>query len=60
MRVTVMGIFTAEGTVEQLSEYTARLILLLKHWADQLESEDIRNEIEAVWRSLQKKDGTDQ
>ena len=54
MKLTVMGIFVADGTPEQLSEYTARLTLILKNWTDKQEQKQIQNEIESIWKDIQK------
>lgn len=54
MKLTIMNMFVAEGTPEQLSEYTARLILILKNWTDKQEQKQIQNEIESIWKNIQK------
>ena len=54
MKLTIMNLFTAEGTLEQLSEYTARVMLILKNWTDKQEQKQIQNEIESIWKNIQK------
>ena len=54
MKLTVMGMFACEGTPEQLSEYTARVMLILKNWTDKQEQKQIQNEIESIWKDIQK------
>lgn len=54
MKLAVMGVFVADGTLEQLSEYTARLTLILKNWTDKQEQKQIQNEIESIWKDIQK------
>lgn len=54
MKLTIMNLLTAEGTPEQLSEYTARLMLILKNWTDRQEQKQIQNEIESIWKHMQK------
>lgn len=54
MKLNIMNLFTAEGTPEQLSEYTARVMLILKNWTDKQEQRQIQNEIESIWKDLQK------
>lgn len=57
MRVNVMGLFNAEGTPEQLSEYTARLMLILKNWTDKQEQAQIQKEIMDIWNGVKKEKG---
>lgn len=54
MKLTIMNMFTAEGTPEQLSEYTTRVMLKLKSWTDKQEQKQIQNEIESIWKNTQK------
>lgn len=54
MKLTIMNLFTAEGTPEQLSEYTARVMLILKNWTDKQEQAQVEREIKEIWRSMQK------
>ena len=54
MKLNIMGLFTAEGTAEQLAEYTARIMLILKNWTDKQEQKQIQNEIESIWKNMQK------
>ena len=54
MKLTIMNMFTAEGTPEQLSEYTARVMLILKSWTDKQEQAQVEREIKEIWRRLQK------
>lgn len=54
MKLNIMNLFTAEGTTEQLSEYTARVMLILKNWADKQEQKQIQNDIESIWKHMQK------
>lgn len=54
MKLTIMNLLTAEGTPEQLSEYTARVMLILKNWTDKQEQKQIQNEIESIWKDIQK------
>ena len=54
MKLTIMNTFVADGTPEQLSEYTARVILILKNWKDKQEQKQIQNEIESIWKHMQK------
>ena len=54
MKLTIMNMFVAEGTPEQLSEYTARVMLILKNWTDKQEQKQIQNEIESIWKDIQK------
>lgn len=43
MKLTVMGVITIEGTVKQLSDYTARLLDRMKELSDKREREDAVN-----------------
>lgn len=54
MKLNIMGLLTAEGTAEQLAEYTARVMLILKNWTDKQEQKQIQNEIESIWKDIQK------
>lgn len=54
MKLTFMGIFVADGTPEQLSEYTARVMLILKNWTDKQEQAQVEREIKEIWRGMQK------
>lgn len=54
MKLNIMNLFTAEGTPEQLPEYTARVMLILKNWTDKQEQKQIQNEIESIWKDIQK------
>lgn len=54
MKLTIMNLFVAEGTAEQLSEYTARVMVILKNWTDKQEQKQIQNEIESIWKDIQK------
>ena len=54
MKLIIMNLLTAEGTPEQLSEYTARVMLILKSWTDNQEQKQIQNEIESIWKNMQK------
>ena len=52
MKLTVMGIFVADGTPEELSLYSALLVDMLKTLQDNKEKKDIEAEIKSVWDSL--------
>ena len=54
MKLTIMNMFTAEGTQEHLSEYTARVMLILKNWTDKQEQAQVEREIKEIWRGMQK------
>lgn len=54
MKLTMMDGFVAEGTPEQLSEFTVRVLLMLKKWTDKQEQAQIQNEIESIWKNMQK------
>lgn len=54
MKLTVMDMFKAEGTPNELSEYTALIVLILKIWTDKQEKEQVKREIENLWNSIQK------
>lgn len=54
MKLTIMNLFTVEGTPKQLSEYTARVMMILKSWTDKQEQKQIQNEIESIWKHMQK------
>jgi len=54
MKLTIMNLFTAEGTPEQLSEYTARVMLILKNWTDKQEQAQVEREIKEIWKNMQK------
>lgn len=52
MKLTVMGIFVADGTPEELSLYSTLLMNMLKTLQDNMEKKDIEAEIKSVWDSL--------
>ena len=54
MKLNIMGMFTAEGTAEQLAEYTARIILILKNWTDKQEQAQVEREIKEIWNNMRK------
>lgn len=54
MKLTIMNMFVTEGTPEQLSEYTARVMLILKNWTDKQEQAQVEREIKEIWRNMQK------
>lgn len=54
MKLNIMGLLTAEGTAEQLAEYTARIMLILKNWTDKQEQEQIEREIKEILENMQK------
>lgn len=54
MKLTIMNMFVAEGTPEQLPEYTARVMLILKSWTDKQEQAQVEREIKEIWKNMQK------
>lgn len=54
MKLTIMNMFVAEGTPEHLSEYTARVMLILKNWTDKQEQAQVEREIKEIWKNMQK------
>lgn len=54
MKLSVFGMAEAHGTARELAEYTAILVTILKHIADQQSESAIRSEIETLWNTIQK------
>lgn len=52
MKLTVMDIFVADGTPEELSLYTVLLCDMLITLQDNKEKKDIEAEIKSLWDSL--------
>ena len=52
MKLTIMNMFVAEGTPEELSLYSALLVTTLKTIQDNKEKKDMEAEIKSVWDSL--------
>lgn len=56
MRIEIFGSFVAEGTVEELSEYTARTCVLLKEITDQIDRNKLQKELKELWDGMQNTD----
>ena len=54
MKVTVKGMFVAEGTVAELAEFMARSIVLMKDFTEQLVRANIQKEIQNIWKNIKK------
>ena len=54
MKVTLMGMFVAEGTETECAEYTAKTVLILGELTKRMEQADIQKEIYAIWNNLNK------
>lgn len=54
MKVTVMGMFVAEGTITECAEYTAKTVLILGEITKRMEQADIQKEIQDIWKNIAK------
>ena len=52
MKLKVMDFMTAEGTVEQCSEFAMRLLFYLKSADDRRKEEDAKKEARAIARAM--------
>jgi len=52
MKLTVLGMFTIEGTEKELADYTSAVMLNLKAAADKQESEEAHNAVDSLIQEM--------